>query len=167
MKYTPTLHAIERARLRFGIPSESVTEWINAIMADAKYIAANGKNRLIYESEPGDVQIVVDGNTHAVITIHHAVRTDFLRPALDREIRKLKREGTRKVRATERRLAEAYAQLAELSMNYAKARNPNTRELIDGRIRDKEAQINDLKRSIKRQQDDMQAKIKAVELIKE
>lgn len=166
-KYMPTSHAIERARLRFGIPSEAVTEWINEIMEDAKYIAAQGKSRLLFESEDGDIRIIVDRNTHAVITVHHAIRTDFLRPALEREIRKIKRETTRKIRLTERNLADQYQKLGEQMANYSNARNPQTRELIGNRIEQTENTIEGIKRSIERMKDEMNAKIKAIELIAE
>ncbi len=164
-KYIPTTHAIERARIRFGITSEAVTEWINAMMQDAKLITTNVNKSLVYEAE--DVRIIIDGRTNAVITLHHALRTDFLRPALEREIRKLKRESTRRIRMTERNLAEAYAELAERMMNFANARNPQTRKLIEGRIESIQADISDLERHIERLKDEVKAKIRAIELITE
>src|SRR5690625_3716610 len=109
MRYSPTSHAIERARMRYGVKSAKVTEWVNDIMKGAKYVAAQGKNSLLHESSYGNIRITVDANTRAVFTVHHALRTDVLRPALEREIRKIKRESTRQIRATERNLAEAYA----------------------------------------------------------
>lgn len=164
-KYTPTHHAIDRARIRFGIASESVAEWINAIMKDAKYVSANGKNQLIYESKSGDIRLVIDDRTKAVITLHSTMSVSFLRPALEREIRKLRRETTRRTRAIERKIADAYAELAEQMANFANAKNPNTRALIEERIRNSEAKIEELKRSIERIDDGVQAKIKAVEMI--
>lgn len=163
-KYTPTRHTIDRARLRFGIPSESVADWINGLMSEAKYVAANGK-RSIYEA--GDIQIIVDSTTQAVITVHHALRTDFLRPALEREIRKIRREYTRKIRATERKLAGQYRRLGEQFVNFSNARNPQTRALIGERIEQTENIIEGVKQGIERMKDDMQAKIKAIELIAE
>src|SRR5690625_4100465 len=103
MRYSPTCHAIERARMRFGVKSEKVTEWINEVMKGAKYVASQGKNRLLYESSDGNIRIIVDANTRAVVTVHHALRMDFLRPTLEREIRKIKRESTRQ-RSEERRV---------------------------------------------------------------
>jgi len=167
MRYSPTCHAIERARMRFGVKSEKVTEWINEVMKGAKYVASQGKNRLLYESSDGNIRIIVDANTRAVVTVHHALRMDFLRPTLEREIRKIKRESTRQIRATERDLAEAYAELADKMMNYANARNPHTRELIEGRIDRLHADIRGLKRNIERLKDEVNAKVKAIELIAE
>jgi len=133
-------------------------------MSEAKYVAANGK-RSIYEA--GDIQIIVDSTTQAVITVHHALRMDFLRPALEREIRKIKRESTRKIRATERQLAGQYRKLGEQLVNFSNARNPQTRELIGERIEQTENTIEGVKRSIERMKDEMNAKIRAIELIAE
>src|SRR5690625_7246822 len=108
-------------------------------MSEAKYVAANGK-RSIYEA--GDIQIIVDSTTQAVITGHHALRTDFLRPALEREIRKIKRESTRKIRATERQLAGQYRRLGEQFVNFSNARNPQTRAPLSDKIEQTE-QINE------------------------
>src|SRR5690625_2519775 len=148
MRYSPTSHAIERARMLCGVKAEKDTEWINEVMKGAKYVAEQGKNRLLYESSDGNIRIIVDANTRAVVTVHHALRMDFLRPALEREIRKIKRESTRRIRMTERNLAEAYAELAERMMNFANARNPQTRKLIEGRIESIQADISDLERHI-------------------
>ena len=167
MRYSPTSHAIERARMRFGIKSEKVTEWVNEVMKGAKYVASQGKNRLLYESSDGNIRIIVDANTRAVVTVHHALRMDFLRPALEREIRKIKREGTRNIRALERSLAGQYARLAEQMTNYANARNPQTRELVGGRMAETERHIEGTRRKIERLEDETKAKIKAIEVIAE
>src|SRR5690625_2341509 len=167
MRYSPTNHAIERARMRFGVRTEKVTEWINEVMKGAKYVAAQGKNRLLYESSDGNIRIIVDANTRAVVTVHHALRMDFLRPTLEREIRKIKRESTRQIRVAEHNLAEAYAELAERMRNFANARNPQTRKLIESRIESIQADIRDLERHIERLKDVVKAKIRAVELIAE
>src|SRR5690625_3369103 len=167
MRYSPTSHAIERARMRFGVKTEKDTEWINEVMQGAKYVASQGKNRFLYESSDGNNRIIVDANTRAVVTVHHARRIDFLRPTLEREIRKIKREGTRQIRATERNLAEAYAELAERMRNFANARNPQTRKLIESRIEETQADMDDYKRHIERMKDAMQEKIRAIELIAE
>ncbi len=165
MKYSVTYHAAERARLRFGIEGHSVVEWINDVMKNAKYVSSQGNDRMLYEHE--DMQIVVGGSQRKIITIHPNTRLDFLRPALEREVRKIKRETTRNIRATERRLAKEYTELGERLINYANARNPNTREIVAERVSEKESIIKDLKLSIERLEDDLTAKIKAIEVITE
>lgn len=161
----PTTHALERIKLRFGIPSEKAAEWINEKMKRAKLVTVNGNKTLVYEAD--NARFVIDGKKNAVITVHHTLRTDFLRPALEREMRKIKRESTRQTRELERRLAKAYALLSERMMNYANARNPQTRELISERIDDVNSYINELESEIERLNDETQAKLRAIELIAE
>lgn|SRR5699024_1030695 len=165
MTYYVTHHAAERARLRFGIEGHSVVEWINDVMKKAKYVSSQGNDRLLYEHK--DMQIIVGGNSRKIITIHPNTRLDFLRPALEREIRKIKRETTRNIRAAERRLAKEYKELGERLINYANAKNPNTRDIVAERVSEKESIIKDLKLSIERMEDDLTAKVKAIEVITE
>lgn len=162
--YTPTMHANERARLRFGIATDRVTDWVNELMAKAQPVSKTKKNNQVTYAY-NDVILVVDIETKHIITIYSKVSTAFLRPALEREIRKIKRESTRNIRSTEKRLAIVYTELAERMTNYVNARNPNTRELIKERVQQKQSQINDLMRSIDQQKDDAQTKIRTIELI--
>ena len=164
-KYKPTKHAIERAELRFGIKPENCVEWINNLMSQAKYVASNGRNGLVYQA--GDLRIVVDDMTNAVITLHDALSVDFLKPTLERELRKLKRLYTRRIRKHELAYAEASQELASMAINRARARNPHTREIIADRMSDKQSEIDGLVREIERLQDDWQAKERAIEVIAE
>src|SRR5699024_2230294 len=165
MTYYVTHHAAERARLRFGIESERVGEWFNEMMSKAKYVSSQGGGRLLYEAD--GVQFIVGDKTRTVITVHPNTRLDFLRPALEREIRKIKRETTRNIRAAERRLAKEYKELGERLINYANAKKPNTRDIVAERVSEKESIIKDLKLSIERMEDDLTAKVKAIEVITE
>src|SRR5690625_4566487 len=87
--YTPTRHAIERARLRFGIDAEYVTDWINAMMAQAKRIGTSGAKGVVYKSE--DVRIVVDETTGLVITLHPELDAGFLKRSDERRVRIVRR----------------------------------------------------------------------------
>jgi len=164
-KYNPTKHAVDRARLRFGIESGKVVEWIDGLMRKATYISSTGKNGLMYEAD--DIRLVIDAVTSEVITIHSAIKTDFLRPTLEREMRKLRREHTRNKRTMELLYAEALQEFAEMAVNRAKARNPQTRELISGRMSDKQAEIDDYVAHIQRLEDEYESKVRAIELISE
>src|SRR5690625_2397889 len=95
LRYQPTKHAAERDELRLGITRGKAADWFNESMRKAKYVASNGKNGLVYQA--GDIRIVVDGMTNAIITVHDSLRADFLKPILERELRKLKREYTRAI----------------------------------------------------------------------
>lgn len=165
IQYTPTKHALDRANLRFGIEPHRVAEWVNDLMRGAKYVASNGKNGLVYEND--GVRLVIDGTTRAVITVHHALSTAFLHPVLERELRKIKREYTSKIRLLERSYAEALRELADMAINRAKARNPQTRDLISERMTDKQSEIDRFVRSIERMSDEYKAKQRAIELIAE
>ena len=57
--------------------------------------------------------------------------------------------------------------MADMAVNRAKARNPHTREIIAGRMSDKQAEIDGLVREIERSQDEWQAKERAIEVISE
>src|SRR5699024_1549070 len=103
MTYYVTHHAAERARLRVGIESGRVGEELNERMSKAKYASSHGGGRLLCEADA--VKLIVGDKTRTVITVHPNTRLDFLTPALEREIRKIKREATRNIRAAERRLA--------------------------------------------------------------
>src|SRR5699024_2681621 len=112
-------------------------------------------------------KIIKDTRNNAVVTVHNVLRADFLKPTLEREIRKIKRESTRQIRLTEKKLATAYAELSDKLMNYANARNPNTRKSIGVTIEQNRQQIDDLTNNIERQKDELSAKIKAIEVITE
>ena len=163
LKYQPTKHAIERAELRFGIAPESAVNWFNELMREAKYVASNGKNGLVYQAD--DIRLVVDGMTNAIITVHDSLSADFLKPILERELRKLKREYTRLIRKLELEYAEALQEIGDMAVNRARARNPRTRALIEGRINDKQAYADGVVKRIERLQDEWQAKERAIEVI--
>src|SRR5690625_4402966 len=164
-KYIPSIHAIERARLRFGVEPARAVDWINDLMKNAEYLTSNAKNQAIYLFDGG--RIVIDTTDNTVITLYNEAKTDFLRPVIEREKRKLYRNYTRQSRKIERLYAESLRELAEMAVNRANARNPKTRELIAERIADKQAEIDGLVSEIERSQDDYKAKIRAMEVISE
>ena len=69
--------------------------------------------------------------------------------------------------ALERSLSGQYARLAEQMTNYANARNPQTRELVGGRMEETERHIEGTRRKIERMKDEVKAKVKAIEVIAE
>src|SRR5690625_5057816 len=165
LRYQPTKHAIERAQLRFGIDPDKCARWVNQLMREAKYIASNGANGLVYQAD--NIRIIVDGVTDAIITVHDELRADFLRPILKREKRKLHRLYTPKIRRKELEYAEALQELANMAVNRAKARNPKTRETIAEKMMDKRADISRIVRTIERLNDDWRTKVRAIEVIAE
>src|SRR5699024_12268422 len=98
-EYQPTTHAINRARIRYGIEPAEAAEWINECMRNATMIGRDGTrhgNR-IYESGEG-VRSVINPNNNTVIRGLGDKATDFLRPALEGELRKLNRCYLRSIR---------------------------------------------------------------------
>lgn len=165
-RYYPTNHAIERVVLRFGITADKALKWVNDKLLSAKYVTAQSDGSTIV-FENGDARFVVNGKNNTVVTVHHSTRLDFLRPTLEREIRKIRREYTRELRHMERSLAGQYRKLGEQMANYANARNPNTRALIGERIEMTESAIEGMKRKIERIKDEMETRIRAIEVISE
>lgn len=163
--FFPSQHALDRAKLRFGIELSDATEWFNELMKDANYVSSNGKYRLTYESS--GLQIIVDIRNNAIVTVHDSLKLDFLRPSIEREMRRMKREFTKKRRQIELDQALSMQKHAELAVNKAKARNPNTRSLIEGRMDEVKTIIKGYEMRIKRMEDEFYAKCKAVELISE
>ena len=161
--YIPSTHAIDRARLRFGVELENIREWFNEQMAKAKYVCDNGKGRSVYAN--GNVRLIVHDDTKTIITVYDEVKTDFLRPALERELRKLKRHYTKTIRQHELAYAELLKEIGEMAINRARARNPKTRELIAERLSDKQRQADELITEIERLNDEWQSKVRAIELI--
>lgn len=164
-KFTPTTHAIDRAQARFGIASDKVSEWVTDKMINAKYIASSGAdNCSIYESD--EIRFVINEVTNMVVTIHHAISTDFLAPVIERERRRLYREHTRQTRSVELAYANALRELSDMAINRARARNPKTRELISQRMTDKQAEISSFVGEIERLTGEYDARVRVMEMIK-
>lgn len=162
-RYQPTRHAIDRARLRFGIETEKVANWINDKMTKAKRVGVSGAKGVDYLAD--GVRLVVDEVNGLVITLHSELSADFLKPALERELRKIKREYTRSIRKMELAYAETLKEIAEMAVNRARACNPETRDIIAEKMADMQMIANEQVRRIERLADEKQAKIKAIEVI--
>src|SRR5690625_3665919 len=164
-EYVLTTHAIDRARARFGVTVDKVNEWANGLMKKAKFIGQSNESASVYASEDGEIQLIVNEEKGVIVTVHHSVRADFLRPVLEREKRKLARKYTPAIRKNELAYAEALREIADMAVNRARACNPNTRELIAGRMADKQAEAEAVVRKIERLESEWQAKKRAIELM--
>src|SRR5690625_2392311 len=96
VNYTVTTHATDRSRLRFGIDTERIVSWVNDLMAKATLIRRNSRGQQEYESK--GVRLIVDSRSNTVVTVYSEVSTSFLRPVLDRELRKTARAHTGLIR---------------------------------------------------------------------
>lgn len=161
-RYTPTLHAIERAKLRYGISAEQATKWFNDIMAKARYIVSqtvNGKSQLVYEYE--GKRLIIDDKTQKIITITPALSTvspivEKVKTIVDREYRKAQREYKRKQRALNLRIAELNFEIAKLAVNKAKARSPKVQAIIQTKIDGLKAKVNEIETTLAKLVDDLE-----------
>lgn len=167
-RYTPTLHAIERAKLRYGISAEQATKWFNDIMAKAKYVVTSrdgGKTYLIYEY--GDKQLII-GDNRKIVTIKPAASdspiVDKVRVVVDREYRKAQREFKRKQRAMNIQIAELNLEIAKLAVNKAKARSPKIQAIIQSKIDDLKAKVNELETEFAKSEDEFETIKRSAEI---
>ena len=165
MKYTPTLHAIERAQHRLGIEPAQAKRWFNDKMRQARYLFTQhvrGVEQLIYEHE--DVRYVVDSRNNVIVTVKPAVDTSILTPVFEREHRRIKREVTRLTRRHELAIAQLTVEMGERLIAKARARNPKTRELIQRDIDELQTKISGHEAAITREQDRLKNFEKATEV---
>ena len=164
MKYTPTLHAIERAYHRLGIEPAQAQRWFNETIRKAKYLLSKqvGKRtQAIYETD--DVRFVVDTGNNTVVTIYPKLNAfEILKPVFEREQRRIKREVTRNTRKHELAIAELTVEMGERMTARAKAKNPQTRGLIQRDIDAIQAKISGHEAAITREQDRLENFVRAI-----
>lgn len=122
-----TEHAKERIRQRIGITgTEAQLAWITEIITKATSKYPQG-NKTVYRTE--SFEVVCDDRL--VITVkpveNVANYTQLLGGMVAKEVRKA-------LIPQERLLRKAEIRVAELTLNYLKARNPRTKELISERL---------------------------------
>lgn len=150
VEYTPTLHAIERAHHRLGVEPTNAQRWFNETMRKAKYLYSR-KKQAYYDVE--DVRLVVDTDTQTIVTIYPKFDTTMLKPIFDRERRRLRREVIREVRRHELEIAELTIRKGERMTAKARARNPQTREIIQRDIDVLQTMIDERAAAITREND--------------
>lgn len=153
LRWNPTVHAVRRIKERCGIDEENAKNFVNQLMANAKYVTTQPNGQLVYKHDNRDIMLIVDVRKNTVITLHSASETETGTPAdvvpkkstvvitVDRIASALKRELrllTTQLRREANRLIEQQAELnvriAELALNKARCKAPHTRELIQSRI---------------------------------
>lgn len=132
-------HASDRIRQRVGITSAEVgAAWASDKVRNA--IKSWNKNGQIHY-DVGDYVIVVGGNTVITVT-PKGNETSYL----DKFNEVVAKEARKHLDKYRRDLRKADIAVAEAQLNYLRAKNPNTREIIRKRIveaGDKRAQLND------------------------
>lgn len=151
-KYNPSVHAVERIRQYFGIMEDGAKSFVNEAMRKAKYVTTQRDGNLVYKYEDKDAMIVVDDKTNVVITIlppngkgkHN--KTDSLKLSQDnvfisafqatikRELTKARRIYIRETRSLAEEIAVLGVDIAQLTLNKARARSPITQGHIQRKI---------------------------------
>ena len=164
-QYIPTTHAIDRLQHRLGVKPTQAKRWVNEALCKATYLITQkvrGQAQAIYEHK--GVRLVVDELTKTVITVKPTVDTSILKPVFEREFRRLKREVTRNTRKLELIIAELTVQMGERMTAKARAKNPQTRGIIDVEVQQIAGLINDKQAEIKRELDKLENFRKATEV---
>lgn len=160
--YKPSLHAIERAGLRFGVPSDQATQWFNDLMSKARYLISqtvSGRTQAVYEYD--GKQLVVDTKNNVIVTIKPVTSVaspivGTVRKTVEREFRKLHRQFTRNYRALNIELAEINLELAQLALNKARAKSPKVQACIQAKIDVLAAQASEVKTKLDRLEDEFE-----------
>lgn len=152
-KFFPTVHSIERAREYFGVNELRAVDFVNDLAEKAVHlmIQPDTKRRITYNEEH-DVKLVLGPNDNTVITIlppgkqkqpevsppKAVTVTNYIiekaRTTIQREIAKTKRQFTREFRTLAERQALVQIEIAQLTLNKARAKNPNTQARIQANI---------------------------------
>lgn len=166
LKYRPAGHAIERLREYFGVKEIHALDFANDTMDKAQFVTSQTDGRRIYKNDELDVMIVV-AEDNTIITYLPApekrreiertgkpltvqvspkeIPTDnvFLtsfQAVVKRELSKARRLYIREYRRLTEEIAVIGVDIAQLTLNKARARSPITQEHIQRKIDDLHAE---------------------------
>lgn len=160
--YNPTVHAVEQARIRFGVAEEHAKNWFNQLMDTALYVTTQSPSgRKVYKHSGKDVMLVLDAKDDVIVTIlpkhgegernktagskMQAFNNAIIEKAIatiKRELTKVGREFTTEIRKLKIEQAEIGVEIAQAHVNKAKCRAPHTQDLIQQRIKAMETYYN-------------------------
>ncbi len=156
LKYKPSVHAVERLREYFGVKEIHAVDFANDLMRDAQYVLTQDSGRLLYKNEEHDVMIVIGPHDKSIITVlpsqekrkeieqgeketskitpsDNVFLTTF-RTTVKRELAKARRQFVREHRKLTEEIAVIGLDIAQLTLNKARARSPITQEQIARKI---------------------------------
>lgn len=163
LKYRPAAHAIERLREYFGVKEIHALDFSNESMQKAQFVTNQADGRRLYKNDELDVMIVV-AEDNTIITYLPALdkRKEIKRtgkplspiiPAIQskaapatnaiiaaahatiqRELAKARRSFTREYRKLTEEIAVIGLEIAQHSLNKARARSPITQAQIAGKV---------------------------------
>ncbi|SER88281.1 hypothetical protein [Psychrobacillus sp. OK032] len=148
--YNPTVHAVEQARIRFGVAEEDAKAWFNQLMETALYVTTQTPSkRKVYKNSGIDAMIVLDPKDDVIVTIlpKHGdgvkAKVKFsatnaiiskARATIKRELTKAQRQFVREFRTLSERQALVQIEIAQLTLNKVRAKNPKTQASIQTNI---------------------------------
>ena len=175
MRWTPTVHAIQRLKERFNVTPEGAVNYVNQIMAQAKYVSAGKADKLVYYYEKRDMMIVVNPDENVIVTVHEgtepttksnvAITIDRIATAVKREFKRMTTQYQREIRKMTEQKAQLGVLVAELTLNHVRCDAPHTKALIQSRIDEAKSQIEALANDIDAKLTQLQAaesEVKAV-----
>lgn len=155
----PTVHAIERFREYYGIKEVNAIDFANEIMADAHYIMKQPDGKRIYQNDEYDSMIALDPKVDRIITVlpsaekRKEIESREVNPysgdnvflsafqsTVKRELSKARRLYIREYRRLTEEIAVIGVDIAQLTLNKARARSPITQEHIQRKIDDLHAE---------------------------
>jgi len=156
-----TNHAIERALERLESPQKQmkshISAWLRQLMTTAIYVGdkSNGRGRIFDHPNTG-TRLILDMKDDVIITVYginDAEPTEDIKLSIDeiakfsestvmskaratikRELTKAKRQFTKEFRTLAERQALVQIEIAQLTLNKARAKNPKTQSLIQAQI---------------------------------
>ena len=169
LKYRPAAHAIERLREYFGVKEIHALDFSNDVMQKAQFVTTQTDGRRLYKNDELDVMVVVaQDNTiitylpapekrreiertgaplstettpkpNGLFTGDNAFLTSF-QTVIQRELTKAQRQFTREYRKLAESIAVIGLEIAQLTLNKARARSPITQGHIQRKIDELHAQ---------------------------
>lgn len=150
MRWNPTVHAIQRLKERFDVKPEGALNYVNQVMAQAKYVSAGKAGKLVYYYEKRDMMIVVNPDENVIVTVHPATEPtaaaesapavapkltiDRIADAVKREYKRMRTEVTREINKMKEEYAATGVKIAELKWKQVRCKAPHTKALIQSRI---------------------------------
>ena len=143
MTYNPSVHAVERIRERFGVMEENAKNFVNQLMAVAKYVTTQPDGKVVYKHAGRDTMLIVDQRSNTIVTVLPPAKTQAnvsnpfyknVNATIRRELTKAQRQFTREFRTLVERQALVQIEIAEMTSRKARAKNPNTQARIQVNI---------------------------------
>jgi hypothetical protein len=130
VNYRISSHAFERIRQRFGIDTlAAALTWVSEKIKGGDYIGLQAKGRKVYRN--GDAELILGEDGYTIVTVKFAEGESQYVEQIGDVVRK---EVSKMLTIKERAFRKAEIEVAEITLNMLKARNPVTKELIGRKL---------------------------------